>query len=475
MANFPTRYDSPRVPQLWADLGTEKIPWVHTPRFGWACRLTALDLAGAHASQTTTITIPTSGFVSGRLTVTFSGGGLGAPVAITADASTSETEDDLGDNITTAIDSAIATSLAGVVASVTNTTANAPIVVYEAGIGLVSVAVSFTPAQQTTVTWGGTLVDGEYAVRVVVDQQGLQADEEIANNRAGGTPANVNAMAAAFETAAEALIPGNLADILVSADDAGAVNTLIFEPGVVATVTAIVTNNTTHTYGGTTSDGDYVTRFDHADLPGGSVTITVNRSGAETDTDLADDFEAQVEAHVLLQQYVQNADNTAGANIITTWPGTTGLNVVAVSAPAPGTLTVSDPTVVVADATPAGPTVTVSHSAAVDLNSIAGDQAFPLNVIRSWCLVHVTEGFGAGRTLTIGDADEPAGVLGSTPIDLDTEGRSGSVAADAEYQPRPENAWLPTATIDLGASSTVSAGSVLVEVLFTPNLVNTAA
>ena len=471
--NFPTRYDNPRMAQLWADLGTEKIPWVHTPRFGWACTIDYTDITGPAATQTITIVIGAGDFVTGRLVVAFAGGGLGSPVSITADAPVGDDENDLGDTLTTAIDTAIATSLAGVVASVSNATANEVVVVLEQGIGFVTATPTFTPAQQTTVTWGGTLVDGEYSVRIECDDP--NADVTIDNDRASGTPANVNAMAAAFETAAETLIATTLAGVLVSADDSGAVNTLIFEPGVEATVTATVTNNTTHTYGGTTSDGDYVTRFDHADLPGGSVTITVNRSGAETDTDLADDFEGQVEAHPLLQQYVQNANNTAGANIITTWPGTTGLNVVAVSDPGTGTLTVSDPTVVVADATPAGPDVTATSSVTIDLNTIAGDEAFPLNVLRQWCLVHVTAAFGAGRTLTVGDANEPAGVLGSTPIDINTTGRSGSLAADAEYQPRTEAAWVPTATIDLGASTTLSAGSVLVEVLFTPNLVNAAA
>lgn len=476
MANFPVRYDSPKVPQLWADLGTERIPWVHAPRFGWACTITALDVAGAYANETITITIPTLDFVTGRLVVTFDGGGLGAPVEITADAPAGDDEDDLGNTLTTAITTAIGTTLAGTIASVTNTDPNVVVVVCEAGVGPVTATPSYTPAQQTSVTWGGTLVDGEYSVTITPDQQGFLA-VEVPNDRAAAVPVDADAMAAAFEVTAEALIATDLAGVIVSADATLAVNLLIFEPGITATVVETVTNNTTHTFGGTETDGDYVTRFDHSSLPGGTLTVTTTRVGGApaSNTDLANAFEGDVEARALLSLLIDNADNTAGANVITFFPGVTGMNVTAVSAPAPGTLTVSDPTVVIADVTPGGPVITVGYAVTLDLNSIAEDQAFPLNVNRSWCLVHVTEGFGAGRTLTVGDAGSPAGVLGSTPIDLDTEGRSGSIAADAEYQPRPENAWVPLATIDLGSSVTVSAGSVLVEVLFTPNLVNTAA
>ena len=468
-----------RDPALWRALVTEELAWTHTPRFGWECRLLAADLTGLRASQTITITIPTSGFVTGRLVVAFSGGGLGATVNITADAPVGDTEDDLGDTLTAAIDTAIGTTLAGVVASVTNTAANVVVVVCEPGIGLVSAVPTFTPAQQTTVTWGGTLVDGPYSINISCDDP--NADEDIANNRVAGTPANANAMAAAFEAAAEALIAGNLAGVLVSADDAGAVNTLIFEPGVEADVTATVTPNTTHTFGGTATDGDYVTRFDSDALPGGSLTVTTTRAGGSpaTHTDLADAFEASVESggahYPLLSALLSNADNAAGANILSFYDGVTGVNVVAVSAPTPGTLVVADPTVVVADATPAGPTVTVAHAVVLDLNSIAFDQGIPANIIRSWCFVHVIEAFGAGRTLTVGDENEPAGIIGSTPLDLNTEGRSCSSASDAEYQPRPELAFTPTATIALGSSATVTAGEVLIEVLFTPNLANVAA
>jgi hypothetical protein len=476
MANrdFPVRHASPRGTQLWRSLATEEMPWIHTTRFGWECTITHETLSGAYATQTTIVTIPSSGFVTGRLTITIPRPGT-TSVTVTADAAVGDTEEDLATAGANAVEALVATTLAGVVTGATADGGDITISVV-GGIGIIAITATYTPAQQTTVTWGGTLVNGLYSVRFV--SASPVADVTVANNRVAGTPANVNAMAAALETAASALIGTTLAGVLVSADDAGAVNTLIFEPGVTCTVTASVTPNTTHTFGGTATDGDYVTRFTHASLPGGSLTITTPRAAGSpaTNTDLADAFEADVEARLLLTSgLLVNADNTAGANIISFFDGVSSMDVTAVSAPAPGTLVVSDPTAVVADATPAGPTVTVAHSVTLSLNSIAFDGGFPANAIRSWCFISVIDEFGASRTITVGDADEPAGVLGSTPVTLNTIARACSSASDAEYQPRPELAWVPTATIALGSSTTLTAGEVLVEVLFTPNLANVAA
>lgn len=449
-------------------------PWDWTPECCWQVRIDYTDLVGPAATQRTTITIPSSGFTSGRLAVTFSGGPLSSPVVVTADASVAQDQDDLGDALETAITTAIGTTLAGVVASVNNDASAAAVVAtFVAGIGRVAVAVEFTPAQRTTVTWGGTLVDGEYSVRIQCDDP--NADEVVDNDRVGGTPANASAMAAAFETAAEALIATTLAGVLVSADDSGAVNTLIFEPGVEATVTASVTNNTTHTFGGTATDGDYVTRFDHASLPGGSLTVTTNRAGGSpaTNTDLADAFEADVEARALLFPYLDNADNTAGANTLTFHAGVTGMNVVAVSAPAPGTLVVSDPTVVVADATPAGPTVTVSHAVVLALNSLT--HRFPHHVMRDVVALEVTTAFGANRTITVGQGDGEATLLGGTPVTLNSTGRTLALATDTHYRTRYQGSMVPTATIVLGASATVTQGTAFVQIDYYPHPSMTAS
>ena len=215
-------------------------PWDLTSEHVWEARIRSADLFGASSTQITTITIPTTDFVTGRITTTISGGPLSSPVVIRSDAAVGDTEEDLGTQHASDIDDLIATTLATAVASVTNDVTNEVVIVFIAGIGRMTVSSVYMPAQQTTITWGGTLVDGEYSVRVVCDDP--KADTTIDNDRSSGTPANVNAMAAAFEAAAEALIGGDLADVLVSADDAGAVNTMIFEPGVVATVTATATS-----------------------------------------------------------------------------------------------------------------------------------------------------------------------------------------------------------------------------------------
>jgi hypothetical protein len=457
-----------RAGRLW--------PWDITPEHSWECRIDYADLSGAAATQRTTITIPSAGFVSGRLAVTFTGGGLASPVTITADTEPGDTEENLGDTVVAAIDGEIADDLDGVVASVSNATAaNAAVIVFEQGIGLVTVTAVFTPAQQTTVTWGGTLVDGLYSVRLV--SASPVTDVTVPNNRAAGTPANVNAMAAAFEAAAEALIGTTLANVLVSADDAGAVNTLVFEPGVVCTVTATVTPNTTHTFGGTETDGAYVTRFTHASLPGGSLDITTTRAAGSpaTNTDLADAFEADVEGRALLSLLLASADNTAGANVLTFFPGVSSMDVTAVSAPAPGTLVVSDPTVVIASATPAGPTVTVSHSIVIALNSIADRGPFPHHVMRHEVALEVDTAFGANRTITVGNADGEAHLLGSTPVTLNSTGRSLAAAACTHYRTRYQGTMVPTATIDLGSSLTLSAGLAYVQINYSPHPSMTAS
>ena len=478
MPNFPINHGGTEVGGFRALFNAARQgilwPWDVTSEHVWEARIRAVDIFGASSTQITTITIPASDFVTGRITTTISGGPLSSPVVIRSDAAVGDTEEDLGTQHASDIDDLIATTLATAVAEVVNDTHNEVEIRFVQGIGRMTVSSVYTPAQQTTITWGGTLVDGEYSVRVVCDDP--NADATIDNDRSGGSPANTSAMAVAFEAAAEALIGGDLADVLVSADDAGAVNTMIFEPGVVATVTATVTSNTTHTFGGTATDGNYVTRIDHSSLPGGSITITTTRAAGTpaTNTNLADAFEADVEARPLLYMLLSSADNTAGANTITFHPGITGANVTAVSAPAPGTLVVSDPTVVVADATPAGPVVTVTHAVRLALASLCPHGTFPAHVMRCEVALEVDTAFGAGRTITVGDAAALDGLLGSTPVDLNTTGRSLAAAACTQYRTQYEAGLTPLATIELGASTTVSAGLAYVEINWTPHPSRTA-
>jgi hypothetical protein len=478
MPNFPINFGGREVGGFRALVNAARQgilwPWDLTSEHQWEARIRAADLFGASSTQITTITIPSTDFVTGRITTTISGGPLSSPVVIRSDAAVGETEEDLAMLHASDLDDLIATTLATAVASVTNVVASEIVITFVAGIGRMTVTTVYTPAQQTTVTWGGTLVDGEYSVRFVSSSPA--ADVTVDNDRAGGTPANTGAMAVALEAAAEALIATTLAGVLVSADDAANVNTLIFEPGVTCTVTASVTPNTTHTFGGTATDGAYVTRFTHSSLPGGSLDITTTRAAGSpaTNTDLANAFEADVEARALLSLLLDNANNTAGANVLTFFPGVTGVDVTAVSAPAPGTLVVSDPTVVVADATPAGPTVTVTHAVRLALASLCPHGTFPTHVMRCEVALEVDTAFGAGRTITVGDAAAPDALLGSTPVDLNTTGRSLAAATCTQYRTRYEAGLVPLATIELGASTTVSAGLAYVQINWTPHPSRTA-
>lgn len=128
---------------------------------------------------------------------------------------------------------------------------------------------------------------------------------------------------------------------------------------------------------------------------------------------------------------------------------------------------------VVVVAVPAGVDTTVTHDATIDLDPLGIGGPFPDNVLRSWCLLEVTTAFDVG-TITVGDANEPAGILGSTPVDLTVPARTGSVAADAEYQPRPELSFAPIAVVALGDDPILRDGAAVLQILFKPNLSNSA-
>jgi len=212
MANrlFPVRH-VPRSTQLWHELEGESLPWPHAPRFGWECLISHLDLVGEHATQRIVLTIDSADFVTGRARAVITGGGLVSPVTVTADAAVADDEEDATAALAAAITALIPTTLAGVIVSAAEA-ANTVAINCVPGIGRVSIDFTYEPAQQISVTWGGTLVDGEYSVTISAGQ-GFD-DVTIPNNRAGGSPANAAAMAAAFETTAEGLIATTLADVL---------------------------------------------------------------------------------------------------------------------------------------------------------------------------------------------------------------------------------------------------------------------
>ena len=75
---------------------------------------------------------------------------------------------------------------------------------------------------------------------------------------------------------------------------------------------------------------------------------------------------------------------------------------------------------------------------------------------------------------TVGDAEALDGLLGSTPVDLNTTGRSLAAAACTQYRTQYEPGLVPLAVIELGASTTVSTGLAYVQINWTPHPSRTA-
>lgn len=479
MPNFPINFGGREVGGFRALLNAARQgilwPWDITSAHLWECKITAAHIGGAASTQITTITIPSSGFVSGRLSLAFSGGPLSSPVSVAANATAGQTNENLGDSIETALNTAIAGSLAGVLASVENDAARSVVnLTFAQGIRLVDVVPTFTPAQVSTITFGGTLLDGAYRLRLVSEDPNVDTFATV--TRTASVPANIAAMVVAMEAAAEALIAGDLAGVLESADDDGVSrNALQFEPGVEVTVTATVPPGTTLTFGGTATNGNYSTTIGHSSIPGGSATVTTTRAAGTpaTDADLAAQHEADLEADPRLGSLISSADDTGAANTVIAYAGITGLTF-STSAPAPGTLTSSPPTITIADATPAGPDVTVSHAVRIALNSIAGMGAFPAHVVRLEVALEVDTAFGAGRTITVGDAAALDGLLGATPVSLNATGRAIGESSCTEYRSRYEAGLVPVAVVTLGSSLTVSTGLAYVQINWTPHPSRTA-
>lgn len=438
-------------------------PWDWSPELQWSCTVGWRDLVGSSATQAAVITIPSAGFVAGRITATFQGYNLSAPVAVPADAQPGEDEEQLAQNLANAINDLVATTLSGVV-EIAGEEANTIGVVFVAGLPAGTLTVSFAPAQLTEITFGGTdLVAGDYTVSIGgVDVTIPRAAE------------NVAAMAVLAESTIEALIATTLADVVISADDDGVdTNAIQLEPGLAAvTITTDVPpfpQAWDAVFSGTATDGDYDLIFAHSSLPA-PVTVRVTRSTTpSTNSDLAGAMETAVEANAQLAALIASATASTATNEIRTFAGITGLTITA-AAPSPGELNPTDvtdgPTLVVADATPAGPTPTVAYSSTIDLSALSAAGPFPSNVWRLEAAIEVDAAFGANRTITVGDAADPDGLLGSTPLTLNTTGRVLSVPADGQHADRHEPAFVPLATINLGASATLTAGEVVVQITY---------
>ena len=447
------------------------VKWIWSPQYEWACELLASHLTGSASTQTTTVTIPTSGFVTGRLTLTFSGGGLASPVDVFADAAVGESEDDLGGYMITALDTAIAGDLDGVLLTATNDDPNVLMLGFVAGIGRVTVTPTWTSATVIDVQIVGTLIDADYSINVVGTINETPYDLTSTTTRAT-TPATIPDLL--DQMILDVPDVATMDEILATATEDGVDTlTLTFFPGAedVEVTTSESPASIGLAFGGTATDGIYSTTFAHASLPGGTATVPTERAGGSpaTNTDLAVQHEADIEADVRLAPLIANAnDDGSGTCIVTTWPGVTGLTATT-SAPSPGTLTRTALDQTVTDVTPTGPTVTVAYAVTLDLNSLAALGRFPRESLREHVALQVVTGFGAGRTITIGDADGAATILGtSAAIDLNTTGRSLHLTTDTKYRSRYESALAATATIDLGSSGTVTTGRAVLQVCWSP-------
>ena len=439
--------------------------WTWTPRHEWACKILASDLAGSSSTQMATVTIPAAGFVSGRLTLTFSGGGLASPVAVVADAAVGDANTDLATAMGSALTTAISGDLSGVLSSAT-VDSNLIYLGFVQGIDMVSVTPTWRSAEVYEIEFVGTLIDSDYTV--TISGGGLGAPVAVTTQRSGGSPAAITDMIIQREADLEG--EAGLSGVLVSADDDGAtLNTLQFEPDI-ADVTVTATENPLSIalqFGGTPTDGFYGTTFTHSSIPGGSAAVYTQRSGGvpATNLALAQQHEADIEADLRLVGIIASAnDDGVDTNIVIAYAGVTGLTATT-EAPSPGTLTRTALDQTVTDVTPAGPTVTVNYELTLDLNSLAAVGRFPQHVVRRCTSVRVTEAFGASRTITVGDAAAADGLAGASPIDLNAVAHTVDSAA-TQYLGRYESALVPTATLNLGSSNTVTTGEVYVYIDF---------
>lgn len=447
--------------------------WIWTPEFEWRARVDYMDLRGAHARQVTLVSIPALGMTAGRLDLILTGGPLLAPVTATAYAEWGEDEQQLGPALEVAVDALLATTLEGVVETATADDGDVTIRFAE-GIGLVAVTYEFIPAQVLEVTVDGTLRDGDYGLTYASDDDEFDPPYTVTVPRAG-TPATTDDLADELAGNSESeLQPFPLTGAFATAN----VIEIDFEPEAEpVTVTGsvpAVAQVWTATFAGAPTDGPppYRLIFDHESLFAPVPVDVLREAGTPTDnTALADAMQTAIEEHPALFALIASAPNALGVNTITTHVGVTGLSITT-SAPAPGTLvaveTTDPPTIEVADATPDGPDIIITNGMEVDLAAISELGDFPPNSSRHEVAVEVVQGFGAGSTLTLGDEDEPAGLLGSTPIDANVVGRSLGVVADVEYRTRHEPALVPIATITLGESLTASSGVAVFQIVWSP-------
>jgi len=442
-------------------------PWVWTPSFRWVARILARDLAlnqAAATLQTTLITIAAANFEAGTATVTFSGGPLADPIVLTVLADVSDTNVTLGAALDAAIDAN------PTLAAAANTVGNAAGIVtitWVEGQGLIDVSAEYENAQQTTVQFAGTLVDGPYVS--TFSGGGLGAPVEVTTTRAGGVPANAAAMAVQHEADIEALVGTTLAGVVQSADDDGTdLCTIVMDPNIAAVAVETLPPRQTFdlTVGGTADNGIYSGRINHSSLPNGYQPYSFTAAG-ETNTQIASGLEDDIESNGALLAVVESANNTAEVAEVVTLEGVSGVTLTNEDAPGTGTLgsTETSPTMATAllELDPA--LITVAQFASFDLN-VVGKRPFPTHAIRGICSMERITSFGVGRLAYVGNTADADGILESTSVA--TTGRVVAADSVAEYQPRYEAAYLPRLTIELGSSVALTEGSLEVQIAFKP-------
>lgn len=445
-------------------LGGGRIRWTMTPELTWIARVRHTDLA--NADQVTTVTIPAL-TDSGRLTGTFSRGGV--VVAVAADLDDGDDQDGLATTFAAALEAEGAPFSSWLASATPGPGSGQVTIEWATGIGLVSPAFVFQPAQILELVYdGGELVAGRYVF--TFSGAALGGPVEVVLPWGGGTAAD-------FGVALEAAIEGEaqLDGAVVSANDNGAGScAVLFLPGLPSGAIAVEVPAIAHSYvqttGGVAADGDYVVTFLSELLPA-PVPVTVTRVGGApaTNANIAAAFEAAIEANPQLAPYVASADDTGAANEIETYPGVSFA--FETSAPTGATLGVVDvsdpaPSYVSTSATPAAPTITQSHDLALALNELVS--GFPANACRLECpCVRRIVAWSHTATIRVDDGGEAStDVLDDVSISSGTgwAGGTGSSVGDVDVA---HAAWDPRLVITT-ASLAPSAGEFEIHVGFCP-------
>jgi len=415
-----------------------QVPQSMSPQLLWSCQITAAELAVSNSP--TIITIPSVGFVPGRLRFTFTGGGLPGPVSVNADANVGDTENDLAAMAESNID---AEPLLDGVVEVSSNLNQVTITPVE-GIDPLTITYTFTAAQVIEILASGSVGAGDYVL--IFDGFDLVSPVPVTTSFVGGTPTD---LAIAIEAAIEA--EAALSSVVDNADDDGAgLNTVQIRPGR-STGTITLEGQYKATFGAPATDGNHVLTFISASLPG-SVPVTVVRAGGVPvgPTELATAMVTEIDNNVQLDPLVEGVTSSGAVVLIDTFAGVTFTFDTAVPG---GTLTTEDG-VAISDATTAGPIITSDRS--LDLTAFKPNDAIVTEILRQEVWAEVTEAWPAGSTLLVDDA----GVASTEvleDVDLTALGvTQGPVISTLAAAAEAEAAWQPRALVTDAAQGAVT-------------------